>query len=142
MRYLQNIRLLRSLALTCVLATAYVGFAAPPDKAASEIKADSVWSGTCSDDTDSQYPMILFIRTRNGDRFEGTTWYPTSDNGLIAISGQIIDDATITFNEDKVIHEGNVMTGSRYTAVLRGKSLTGNLRIAISPTKVGAGNIS
>ena len=71
--------------------------------------------------------MILFISWRTGDAFEGMTWYPTLDNGLLTISGQIKPDGVITFTEEEVIQGSTrgVLSGGRYTASLEGNTLKG-----------------
>jgi hypothetical protein len=73
--------------------------------------------------------MILFIISSTGDAFEGMTWYPTLDNGLLTISGQIKPDGVITFTEEEVIRGegsiGGVLSGGQYTANLEGNTLEG-----------------
>src|SRR5262245_24209482 len=54
------------------------------------LRANSVWNGTCGQtDTNSPYPMVLVIRERRDDRFEGVTYYPTLGNALLKVTGQI-----------------------------------------------------
>src|SRR5262245_24997417 len=76
-----------------------------PEAQAGPFKANSVWQGTCEQSNPkSIYPMILFVRRRDGDSFEGVTWYPTLDNGLIKVTGRIDRKGTVTFTEGEVIH--------------------------------------
>lgn len=95
----------------------------------ASIEEHSVWQGTFVQDGWGAYPMILFINSRTGDAFEGMTWYPTLDNGLITISGQIKPDGVITFTEEEVIRiegsTGGVLSGGQYTASLEGNTLVG-----------------
>src|SRR5262245_38238542 len=78
------------------------------------------------------YPMILFVKQRTGDTFEGTTWYPAPGNGLIKVTGRIDAKGMVTFTDEKVIygtrmqerHVG-VVAGSTYEASLEGTTLKG-----------------
>jgi len=93
----------------------------------ASIEVHSVWQGTFDQVGWGAYPMVLFISWRTGDAFEGMTWYPTSGNGLLKISGQIKPDGGITFTEEEVLRgstEG-VLSGGRYTASLEGNTLEG-----------------
>jgi hypothetical protein len=93
--------------------------------------------------------MILFIKNRKGDAFEGTTWYPTLNNGLVKVSGQIRPKGIVTFTEDEVIRssyiEGvrrGVLSGSQFTATIKGNTLKGGYVITLPSTgKVDKGNI-
>ncbi len=102
------------------------------ERPSASIEEHSVWQGTFVQDEWGAYPMILFISSRTGDAFEGMTWYPTLDNGLLTISGQIKPDDVITFTEEEVIRgegsEGSirgVVSGGQYTANLEGNTLEG-----------------
>jgi hypothetical protein len=102
------------------------------DEPADGLTANSVWQGNMEQSNPkSSYPVILFVKQRNGNAFEGTTWYPTLGNGLLKVTGQIAANGTVTFTEDKVIHgdtfEGNfvVIAGSKYTAELRKTTIVG-----------------
>ncbi|UCD05597.1 MAG: hypothetical protein JSV98_10890 [candidate division WOR-3 bacterium] len=107
------------------------------------IKAHSVWQGTCDQRGVKPYPMILFIKNRKGDAFEGMTWYPTLNNGLITISGQIRPEGIVTFTEDEVIYGGpneyrpGVISGGQFTATIEGNNLKGGYEI----TPPGTGNV-
>ena len=94
------------------------------ERPSASIEEHSVWQGTFVQYEWGAYPMILFISSRTGDAFEGMTWYPTLDNGLLTISGQIKPDGVITFTEEEVIH-GMVISGCIYTASLEGNTLEG-----------------
>ena len=125
-----------------------VATAVNENKSSSPIKAHSVWQGTCDQRNSEPYPMILFIKNRDGNAFEGTTWYPTLNNGLIKVSGQIRPKGIVTFTEDEVIRiEGSitrrdVMSGSQYTATIEGNNLKGGYVITPPGTdKVEKGNI-
>ncbi len=93
----------------------------------ASIEVHSVWQGTFDQVGWGAYPMILFISWRVGDAFEGMTWYPTSGNGLLTISGKIKPDGVITFTEEEVIQgsTSGVLSGGRYTASLEGNTLEG-----------------
>ena len=102
------------------------------ERPSASIEVHSVWQGTFVQVGWGAYPMILFISSRTGDAFEGMTWYPTLDNGLLTISGQIKPDGVITFTEEEVIRgegsEGSirgVLSGGQYTANLEGNTLEG-----------------
>ena len=98
------------------------------ERANAPIEVHSVWQGTFDQVGWGAYPMILFISWRTGDAFEGMTWYPTSGNGLLTISGRIKPGGVITFTEDKVLQgstEG-VVSGGRYTGSLEGSTLEGS----------------
>ena len=102
------------------------------ERPSASVKAHSVWQGTYDQYEWGAYPMILFISSRTGDAFEGMTWYPTLDNGLLTISGQIKPDGVITFTEDEVIRSsyiegvrGGVLSGGQYTANLEENTLEG-----------------
>jgi len=93
--------------------------------------------------------MILFIKNSKGEAFEGTTWYPTLNNGLVKVSGQIRPKGIVTFTEDEVIRssyiEGvrrGVLSGSQFTATIEGNTLKGGYVITLPSTgKVDKGNI-
>jgi hypothetical protein len=89
------------------------------------VKAHSVWQGTYDQTGWGIYPMILFIKSRTGDAFEGTTWYPTLGNGLLRVSGQVKPDGVITFTEEEIIYGRNFFIGCVYTASLAGNTLKG-----------------
>jgi len=97
------------------------------EKPSASIEVHSVWQGTFDQVGWQAYPMILFISWRTGDAFEGMTWYPTLDNGLLTISGQIKPDGVITFTEEEVIRgsTGGILSGGQYTASLEGNTLEG-----------------
>ena len=99
------------------------------ERASVSIEEHSVWQGTFVQDGWGAYPMILFISSSTGDAFEGMTWYPTLDNGLLTISGHIKPDGVITFTEEEVIRgegsRGGVLSGGQYTANLEGNNLEG-----------------
>jgi len=98
------------------------------ERASVSIEEHSVWQGTFVQDGWGAYPMILFISS-TGDAFEGMTWYPTLDNGLLTVSGHIKPDGVITFTEEEVIRgegsRGGVLSGGQYTANLEGNNLEG-----------------
>ena len=98
------------------------------ERPSASIEVHSVWQGTFEQVGWGGYPMILFISWRTGDAFEGMTWYPTLDNGLLTISGQIKPDGVITFTEEEVIQGSTrgVLSGGRYTASLEGNILKGS----------------
>ena len=126
-----------------------VATAVNENKSSSPIKAHSVWQGTCDQRNSEPYPMILFIKNLDGNAFEGTTWYPTLNNGLIKVSGQIRPKGIVTFTEDELIRssyiEGvrrGVLSGSQYTATIEGNNLKGGYVITPPGTdKVEKGNI-
>ncbi len=102
------------------------------ERPSASIEEHSVWQGTFVQVGAGAYPMILFIISSTGDAFEGMTWYPTLDNGLLTISGQIKPDGVITFTEDEVIRSsyiegvrGGVLSGGQYTANLEENTLKG-----------------
>ena len=99
-------------------------------------KADSVWHGTCGQtDTKSSYPMILFVKHRQDDAFEGVTYYPTLGNALLKVKGRIDKNGKMMFREDKLLYgetydkDRVVVTGITYTAKLDKKGLTGGAEI-------------
>jgi len=126
-----------------------VATAVNENKPSNPIKTHSVWQGTCDQTGVKPYPMILFIKNRKGEAFEGTTWYPTLNNGLIKVSGQIRPKGIVTFTEDEVIWSsyiegvrgGCVISGSQYTATIEGNTLKGGYVILLSTGKVDKGNI-
>ncbi len=102
------------------------------ERPSASIEEHSVWQGTFVQYGWGAYPMILFISSSTGDAFEGMTWYPTLDNGLLTVSGQIKPDGVITFTEEELIRgEGSegfrrgVVSGGQYTANLEGNTLEG-----------------
>ena len=97
------------------------------EKPRASIEVHSVWQGTFDQVGWQAYPMILFISWRVDDAFEGMTWYPTSGNGLLSISGKIKPDGVITFTEEEVILGSTTGTLSegKYTARLEGNTLKG-----------------
>ena len=106
----------------------------------NSIRANSVWQGTCDQIGIEPYPMIIFIQNRNGNAFEGITWYPTLDNGICLISGQVEPGGIVKFTEDSVIH-GGVLSGSQYTATIKGKNLKGGYVYIQPDGKTDKGNI-
>lgn len=88
------------------------------------IQEESVWQGTYYGRT--SYPMILFISSRTGDAFKGMTWYPTLNNGLLTVTGQIKPDGIIKFTEEEIICGRNLFAGCIYTASLEGNTLKGS----------------
>ena len=48
--------------------------------------------------------MILFVKSRAGDQFQGTVWYPDpiTNNGLASVSGRIEANGVITFSERRI----------------------------------------
>jgi hypothetical protein len=92
----------------------------------SSVELHSVWQGTFDQVGFGDYPMILFISYRTGDVFEGTTWYPTFDNTLLGVRGQIKPHGVIAFTEEKAIRSpGGVSAGGQYAADLKGNTLEG-----------------
>lgn len=87
------------------------------------------------------YHMIMFVKYRWGEDFEGVIWYPTLGNGLIKVTGQIDANGVVTFSEDEVISgEGTdqgqgVVAGARYTAKLGKMTLTGSGKFIDPKTK-------
>lgn len=83
---------------SCVFPAAFIGLAVVGSfgtqflRAAEQadlFKVNSVWQGTCEQSNPkSSYPMILFVKQRKGDTFEGVTWYPTLGNGLVKVTGR------------------------------------------------------
>src|SRR5262249_26522483 len=119
-----------------VIGLATVGSFISPSLCAEEppdvFKVNSVWQGTLEQSNPkSSDPMILFVKQRKGDSFEGVTWYPTIGNGLIKVTGRIDGKGGVTFTEEKVIHgdvtaQGRVVVaGSKYSAKLEGTVLKG-----------------
>jgi hypothetical protein len=110
-------------------------------------KAHSVWQGACDQTGSEPYPMIIFIQSRNGDSFAGMTWYPTLNNGLITITGQVSPKGIVTFTEDKVIYgapaegRGGVISGGQYTATIKGENLKGGYVITLPNGESDKGNI-
>lgn len=104
-----------------------------PDGPSDAFKANSVWTGIAEQSRPELfYPMILFVKRRCGETFKGTTWYPTLENGLVTVTGQIDGNGAMTFSEDEVIFgEANeqrpgVLAGTKYAATLRKMTLKGN----------------
>jgi len=89
------------------------------------VKVHSVWQGTCDQTGEKPYPMILFIEARKGNAFEGMTWYPTLDNGLCTVAGQVGPEGVVTFTEKEVVH-GAILSGAQYTATIKGNNLKGS----------------
>ena len=87
-------------------------------------KIYSVWQGTCDQPGYKPYPMILVIESRKGDAFDGITFYPKYGGGLIKVSGQIGPENIIKFTETEVVY-GKVVSGSQYTATVKGNTLRG-----------------
>src|SRR5258708_9957694 len=66
------------------------------------LQRHSVWRGFLNQENKNPYPVILYVRERGENVFEGTTWYPTYDNGLLAVSGRI-ERGKIHFTEVRAI---------------------------------------
>jgi hypothetical protein len=92
---------------------------------ADGLKPQTVWQGTC-EDTGGQAAMILFVKTRKGDQFQGTVWYPApiNNNGLADISGRIDAKGAMTFSEHRI--QGTIDDGVTYTATLQGRTIAGS----------------
>ena len=118
-------RTIGTIFILCLIA----GCATPPireEKSSASIEVRSVWQGTFDQLGYGAYPMILYISYRSGDVFEGMTWYPTLDNGLLTVSGQIKPDGVIAFTEEEVIRStGGLLSGGQYIANLEGNTLEG-----------------
>jgi hypothetical protein len=104
-----------------------------PDGPADAVKVNSVWQGTGYQSKPAlSYPMILFVKRRWGEDFEGVTWYPTLENGLINVTGRIDANGVVAFSEDKVIYgeatdqRQGMLAGAKYTAKLDKMTLQGN----------------
>jgi hypothetical protein len=123
-----KVRTIRTLFVLCLIGGCATT-AVKEERPSASIEVHSVWQGTFDQVGWGAYPMILFISSRTGDAFEGMTWYPTLDNGLLTISGQIKSDGIITFTEEEVIRiegsTGGVLSGGQYTANLEGNILEG-----------------
>jgi hypothetical protein len=116
--------------------------AAFPEGPADALKAHSVWKGIGEQSKpELAYPMILFVRQRWGGEFEGTTWYPTLENGLIKVTGRIDASGAVTFSEDEVLfgeaseQRLGVLPGAKYTARLEQGTLRGHGRWLDPKTK-------
>jgi hypothetical protein len=129
-------------AIAALLATCSTRIAVSEEQNLPEIKSNTVWAGTCNENISPDYRMVLFVRSRSGDRIEGTNWYPSLDNALVSYTGQINTDGTISFTEEKVIHKGNAIAAGHWTATLKGKSLSGSYKVVLSPLKVDGGKFS
>jgi hypothetical protein len=107
------------------------------DEQADRFLVSSVWPGMMEQlNPKSSYPVVLFVKQRKGDAFEGATWYPTLGNGLLKVTGRIDTRGKVTFTEDEVIHaellgDGliHVVAGSKFTAKLEKTLLTGSGKI-------------
>jgi hypothetical protein len=95
-------------------------------------KVNSVWHGTMAQANPMlSYPVILSIKKRKDNAFEGVTWYPTLGNGLILVMGRIEGKGNLTFSEDKVLYaevydnDQTVVAGPKYTAKLENTVLKG-----------------
>lgn len=106
------------------------------EQSADALKVNSVWQGTCTQsDPKSSYPMVLFVKKRNGETFEGMTWYPTLGNGLVAVTGQVDAKGAVTFKEKKVLYgesygdDQRVVSGITYNAKLDKTRLTGSAKV-------------
>jgi hypothetical protein len=100
---------------------------------ADTFTANSVWQGTMEQSNPkSSYPVILFVKRRQGEAFEGTIWYPTLGNGLLKVTGRVDAKGAVTFTEDRVIYgevHGNnliVVAGSKYSGKLEKSALKGH----------------
>jgi len=116
---------------------ATVGAAEPADP----LKINSVWQGTMEQSNPkSSYPVILFIKQRNGNAFEGVTLYPTLGNGLLKVTGRIEEGGKLTFSEDSVIHAEKFdqdlicIAGSKYTGELKSGAISGSGELALPGT--------
>lgn len=95
----------------------------------------SIWKGEMEQTNPKlSYQVVLFIKKRDGNAFEGTTWYPGLGNALVAVSGKIDESGEVTFSEDKVIHaedyeingqKAQVVAGPKYKATLKKTTVTG-----------------
>ena len=99
---------------------------------ADPLNPATVWRGTCEQSNPkASYPMVLFIKQRQGETFEAVAWYPTLGDGLIKVSGKVGPNGVVTFTEEKVIHgevtpdHRIVVAGSKYTATLDRATLKG-----------------
>lgn len=113
-----------------------------PDGSTDALKANSVWGGTGEQSKPKlAYPMILFVKQRWGEAFEGMTWYPTLENGLIKVTGQIGANGAVTFSDDEVIfgeateQRPGVVGGAKYIAKLEKMTLKGNGELIDPETK-------
>ena len=72
--------------------------------------------------------MILFVKSRAGDKFQGAVWYPDpiNNNGLASVSGRIEANGVITFSERRI--QGVIDDGITYTATLKEKTIVGSYR--------------
>src|SRR5262245_14333877 len=127
---------------SCVMLTVVLGLLVASSRDARSIPAsekpdpftvNSVWQGTCDQSQPKlSYPMVLFVNKRNGDTFEGMTWYPTLKSGVIKVIGRIDAQGAVTFTEEEVIYGGvtmrrpdGVVPGTTYKASTDGTTLNG-----------------
>lgn len=128
---------MRFIGFSCIILAFFLGFFSPLVLRAGEevdlFKVNSAWHGTMEQSKPkSSYPVILSIKKRKDDTFEGVTWYPTLGNGLIMVTGRIDGKGTLTFSEDKVLYaeifdnDRTVVAGPKYTAKLEKTVLKGS----------------
>jgi hypothetical protein len=116
-------------ALLCLIALEGP-IATPATEPTDPFKPDSVWRGECSyEKTDyapesKPFAMILYIKQRKAAEFQGTTWYPTQDNSLLSVTGQVGEKGEITFTEVKLISRTQ---SAQDTAIVPGMKFTGRL---------------
>jgi len=96
-------------------------------------KVNSIWHGTMEQaNSKLSYPVILSIKKRKDNTFEGVTWYPTLGNGLIMVMGRFEGKGALSFSEDKVLYaevfdnDQAVVAGPKYTAKLDKNVLKGS----------------
>jgi hypothetical protein len=122
-----------------MMASALIGLLAlgewstlPADDPGERFKANTFWQGTCAYDqadpvaASKPFPMILFVKQRKGASFEGVTWYPTHENGLLRVSGRVGVKGELTFVEEDVLH--GKATPKQNTGVVAGMKFTGRLQ--------------
>jgi hypothetical protein len=134
MRLIRSSCVVPAVLIGLVVAVSFDTWSLRAGEEADLLKVNSVWQGTCDQSNPkSSYPTILFIKQRKGDTFEGVTWYPTLENGLIKITGRIDAKGAVTFTEEKVIHgeatdqrPDGVVAGSKYNANLERRILKGS----------------
>lgn len=105
------------------------------------LRAGTIWSGIIEYDSEhftepKSDAMILYVKWRKGDDFQGFSWYPNQGNGVLKLTGRVGRAGGITFTEEKVIHgkvgfpdnpEG-VHAPNEFSGVLDGTRLKGTGR--------------
>jgi hypothetical protein len=86
-------------------------------------KGEIVYNKTDYAPQSKPFPMILYVKQRKGADFQGVTWYPSQENGLLLVTGQVSEKGTLTLSEEKVIH--GEATAKRNKGVLAGMKFTG-----------------